>query len=217
MIKITQKIVQTLLVLGLMNGFSGLFSAESNADIKLGAAYSAGPKKTGFDMAVSYDLGIDKYFALGIQPGFHWLNYDVSTGVSSTLNGTISTNTLISQNVYSIPVLMNLIVRIPLQIGVTPYFAPGAGYGWTFMKASSSSQQYDGLVWQLMAGAAFSLGGNNEWGGEGSAFQIIVEFGYRGYEPTLHGANQQVIMSGAVAHIGARFSLGGGGSNTGWN
>ncbi|RME87880.1 MAG: hypothetical protein D6767_11130 [Candidatus Hydrogenedentota bacterium] len=190
-------------------GFVTLHAAESTFDIKAGASKAKAPDKWGFDAALSYNYGVDRFLALGLEPQFQWLNYDAVVGTTTDLNTGVTTNVVKKINVYSLPYLLSLRLRFPNESMIEPHLVVGAGYGWTW-SVGDTTTQYSGLAWQVVGGAAIALGGGGEWGST-SSIKILLEVGYRGYKPSKDSV--EIDMSGLMTRVGIRFSFGGGGSN----
>ncbi|MCP4137839.1 MAG: porin family protein [bacterium] len=207
-----KKFTTVLASLALLFMASSVFAfgaAESNIDLKAGIAYPASgdnsPGKVGFDSALSLNIGLDKYFALGVESGFGWLSWKNSVGTDPFSTVTLSQVT--TTNAYTVPALLNARVRFDQRdmYGIMPYIAVGAGYSWTFFSRDSGTRTFHGFTWQAMAGCAFRIG-------EDSNMEILAEAGYRGAAVTDSGS-YELDMSGLIAHVGVRFPLGGGDSS----
>jgi len=207
-----KKLSSLLVIITILISVSILNAAESNIDLKGGIAYPDAPNKVGFDSAVSFNLGLDKYFALGLETGFQWVKWEESNGTTQLGNLVLTQN--LNSNVYSVPLLLNARVRfaqLKEDYGMAPYLAAGAGYSWTFADLNGNSETFHGFTWQTMIGTSIQFA-------DDSNIELIVEAGYRGTDitSTISGTEYTLDMSGFVAHIGVRFPFGGEDDNSGF-
>lgn len=201
-----KKIITIVSSIMLLISASFIYAAESNFDIKAGISYPSGPEKVGLDSSISFNIGLDKFFALGIEGGFNWVSWEETSG--SIEYGPVPLTQTEKINAYSLPVLLNARLRYDIrdQYGILPFIAAGAGYSWTFFRMTDSNRDFSGFTWQVMGGIAFRLG-------EGSNMELLIEAGYRGAKVSDEN-DYELNMSGFVAHAGVRFPIfGGGGSD----
>lgn len=180
---------------------SSLFAYESSFNARIGTSYPKAAETLAFDSALSYHLGLDKYFALGLESGFNWVSWEVKQG--DAVVGNINASKTQNSNLYTVPAMANAIVRIDQgdMMPVMPYFVAGAGWAWTYYDHPDVDNWYNGFTWQSLAGVAFKLGPD-------SNMKVTAEIGYRGSK--VKDGDYTVDMSGIVAHVGVRFPIGGG-------
>ena len=180
---------------------TAIYAQDSNFTIKAGAAYPDAPDKVGFDSAAAFNLGVDKYFTLGVEAGFGWVKWK-ETGDSSQVGGA-TLNDVDKTNLYSLPLLATATVRLADMMdnyGIMPYLTGGAGYSWTWFRHDElENKKFHGFTWQVMGGAAFKLGSDSD-------LQFILEAGYRGAEVE-NSDNLELDMSGFAARAGVSFPL----------
>lgn len=212
-----KKIKALMIMIAFIMSVSGLNAAESNFDVKLGATGPKDAEQVGFDAAVSLNLGINDFFAIGLEPGLTWITWDKATGATQTTPGGGTADVVNTFNAFIIPTLVNARIRFPVYLSdqkSTFFIALGAGYTYasyqfkspeytdssdTLIPATSARDTFTGFTWQAMTGIAIAMGDN---------FSVIVEGGYRG-SPLKNDTSAKLDMSGWVAHVGARFSFGG--------
>ena len=185
-------------------------SAQSlNAGFGLGGFYPKAPDSIGFDSEVFVDVGINKFFALGLESGFGW----IKRGSGSKLEFDNTPVTLSnSVNFYSIPLLLTATLYIPVgeyENPLKPYISGGAGYSWTIWSQSGNTLSdkknttFHGFTWQAVIGIDYNLGSaaNN--------MSVFLEGGYRGtmLERKIHGQTYELDMSGAFIKAGLSFPI----------
>ena len=179
---------------------SALYAQESSIDVKLGAGYPDAPGKVGFDSAIAFNLGLDKYFNLGLEAGFSWIQWKDEDG---TLEFENMTGVQVEKaNLYSFPLLAIASIRfadVESSYGFTPFINGGAGYSWTRYNHPDIKDTFHGFTWQVSAGSVFSLG-------EGSALDVIIEIGYRG-AAVANSDDVELDMSGVFGRLGLSFPL----------
>lgn len=185
-----------------------------NFGAAIGAGYPKALETVTLDAALNLNFGINKFFALGVEGAFDWMSKDIAMGdkVSFGSSG-LPASTAYTENIYTIPVLANAIIMIPMgegdEAGVTPFVSIGAGYGWAFYRSDlSDAEEYNfkGIVWQAKGGALISLG-------EGSdGMKLLVEGGWRGttLKEEIKTVTVELKMDGAFARVGVVFALSGG-------
>jgi len=193
-----RKLLVTLAILA----FSvSAFAIDYTLDVKGGAQRPTDVKKTGFDSAAILNIGVDKYFTVGPEVGFGWINWEQKTGSVVIGNQTLTKNSEI--NLYSLPVLGVAKIRLADMMesyGFMPYITGGAGYSWTWYKLPSYTHRFGGFTWQAMGGVEVKLGSD-------SNLALLVEGGYRGAKVKHDGLTLK--MSGPVGRVGISFPLGG--------
>jgi len=196
-----KKLMSSIITVTFLIAATALYAQDSNVTIKGGASYPDAPDKVGFDSAVAFNLGVDKYFTLGVESGFGWIKWK-ETGNSSTIDG-VTFNDVNNTNLYSLPLLATATIRLADMMdtyGVMPYITGGAGYSWTWFRHDElENKTFRGFTWQVMAGAAFKLGSDSD-------LQFIIEAGYRG-APVQNSDNLELDMSGFAARAGVSFPL----------
>lgn len=212
------------IVTALTMSMGSLFAAESSIDMKvLGAGYVPEYEKTAYDMGLSYNMGIDRYFAIGLEPGFQWINYKEGTGQNITVGG-FTSEQKIERNAFVFPMLVNFRVRFPMggEWGGKPKFVPyfTVGAGWSYLDGTAKTPQSDGttneenfyangFTYQATVGMAYNLGSAME--GTSSDLAIVAELGYRGADLEVNNSNgYKFDASSGFVRIGIRYALGGG-------
>ncbi len=177
------------------------FAVDFSLDVKGGAQRPTDVKKTGFDSAADLNIGVDKYFTVGPEAGFGWINWEEKTGTVVLGNQTLSKNSQI--NLYSLPVLGVAKIRLADMMesyGFMPYIAGGAGYSWTWYKLPEKTYRFGGFTWEALGGVEIKLGAD-------SNLAFVLEGGYRGAKVKHTGLTLD--MSGPVGRAGISFPLGG--------
>lgn len=197
-----KKLIYSIIMMTLVAFSTTLFAQDSNITIKAGMAYPDAPDKVGFDSAIGFNYGIDRYFTLGLETGFGWVKWK-QKGTSQTISGVTLSN-VDKNNLYSLPLLATATVRLSDMMenyGVMPFATGGVGYSWTWFntKTENQSKTFHGFTWQAMGGAAIKLGYDSD-------IQFIIEAGYRGAEIE-NSKNFELNMSGFVARAGVSIPL----------
>ena len=195
-----KKIIFSIITMFFIASATALFAQDSNITVKAGAAYPDAPEKVGFDSAVAFNLGVDKYFTLGAETGFGWVKWKESG--NSTDLGNLNITSVEKTNLYSMPLLAVATLRLADMMenyGVMPYITGGAGYSWTWFRNPDAKETFHGFTWQVMGGAAFRLGSDSD-------LQFIVEAGYRA-AAIENSDNFELDMSGFVGRAGVSFPL----------
>lgn len=177
-----------------------LFAEDSNINFKVGAQWPDAPDKTGLDTAITLNLGVDKYFTIGVEGGFGWVKWE-DKGLS-TEYGPVTVTKVDKTNAYSFPLLAVATIRLAdmkEQYGFMPYVTGGAGYSWTRYDNPDFEDTFKGFTWQVMGGCAISLGSD-------SNMMFLLEAGWRGAEVE-NDDDYQLNMSGVIARAGVSFPL----------
>ncbi len=192
-----RKILATLAILI----FSvAVFAENSTLNIKGGVQYPDATEKAGFDSALTLNIGVDKYFTVGAETGFGWIQWKDET--SDIAVAKVSGVEVDKTNLYTLPLLGVATIRLADMMedyGFMPYVTGGVGYSWTWYRHPDFKDRFDGLTWQAMVGAEIKLGAD-------SRLSLIVEGGYRG-APVENSENVEIDMSGPVGRIGISFPL----------
>lgn len=179
---------------------TALFAIDSNLQVKGGAQFPDAPDKAGFDSAVTLNIGVDKYFTIGAETGFGWVQWkDKGEKISG---GPVTFTEVEKQNLYSLPLLAVVTVRfadLMESAGVMPYITAGAGYSWTWYDYQTDTETFRGFTWQVGGGLQFKLGAD-------SALSLVIEGGYKS-APVENSDNLELDMSGAYARAGISFPL----------
>ena len=195
-----KRIASAIIAVMILGFGSALFAQESSIDVKLGAGYPDAPGKVGFDAAVDFNLGLDKFFNLGIETGFSWIQWKDEGFAQQAYDLPLAQ--VEKANLYSIPVLAIASVRfanVKESYGFMPFISGGAGYSWTFYNHPEFNDTFHGFTWQASAGSVFALG-------EGSALNVIVEIGYKG-AAIQNSDDLELNMSGPFGRLGLSFPL----------
>ena len=192
-----RKIFLTLTVIAFS---TALFAQSTTMHIKGGVQYPTDPDKLGFDSALTFNLGLDKYFTLGVESGFGWLKWKNDGGSTSfsEFSGTI----VEKSNLYSLPLLAVATVRLADMMedyGFMPYATGGAGYSWTWFRNSEFKERFDGFTWQVVGGLEIKLGTD-------SNLAFIIEGGYRS-AAVENSNNVEADMSGFIGRVGISIPL----------
>lgn len=198
-----KKLISSIITVTFIVAATALYAQDSNITIKGGASYPDAPDKVGFDSAVAFNLGVDKYFTLGAESGFGWINWKQSGDDVQNLGGSGASITKVEKtNLYSVPLLATATIRLADMMensGVMPYITGGAGYSWTWYRHPEYKETFHGFTWQVMAGAAFRLGSDSD-------LQFVIEAGYRG-AAVENADSYELDMSGFAARAGVSFPL----------
>lgn len=196
-----KKIISSIIMVLFVAFSTSLFAQDSNITVKAGIAYPDAPDKIGFDSAVGFNYGVDKYFTLGLETGFGWVKWK-EKGASSKI-GSVTIDNVDKTNLYTLPLLATGTVRLADMMenyGVMPFVTGGVGYSWTWFDISGlSSKTFHGFTWQVMGGVAIKLGSDSD-------IQFIAEAGYRGAEVE-NSKNYELNMSGFIGRAGVSFPL----------
>jgi hypothetical protein len=202
-----KKFTTLLAALTIIFSVSYLSAAETTLDIKTGIGIPKAASKVGSDTEILLNIGLDKYFTLGLMGGFNWV--DMSKSTASGGGSGIAISTVEANNAYTVPVMAVFQIRfasVQEEYGFMPYVLGGAGYAWMFhsytLGTTAKSDIYKGFAWEALGGVAFKLA-------DDSALSLFVEAGYRGDSLTNKGTSGTADMSGFIAHAGVRISLGG--------
>jgi outer membrane protein W len=195
-----KKLMSSIITIAFIVAATAIYAQDSNFTVKAGAAYPDAPDKVGFDSAAAFNLGVDKYFTLGVESGFGWVKWKESG--NSTDLGNLNVTSVEKTNLYSVPLLATATVRLADMMenyGVMPYITGGAGYSWTWFRHPDFKETFHGFTWQVMGGAAFKLGSDSD-------LQFVLEAGYRG--AAIENADSfELDMSGFAARAGVSFPL----------
>ncbi len=196
------KNIVTAIVTAMLLAFStALFAQASSIDLKVGAGYPKAPEKVGFDSAIDINLGLDKYFNLGLEAGFGWIQWK-DNDFAQQVAGPVTLTKVEKANLYSFPLLAVASIRfadVESDYGFLPFLSGGAGYSWTYFDHPEFSDTFGGFTWQVSAGTVFSPG-------EGSNMNVILEIGYRG-AAIEDEDSYELDMSGVFGRIGVSFPL----------
>ncbi|MBV6492022.1 MAG: hypothetical protein LDLANPLL_00011 [Turneriella sp.] len=181
-------------------------------EIKAGVgSVKAASDRAGFDAGIGYSIGIERFFAIVPEVNFNWLNFDGSLGSGSAGQSGLSGGSTPSSSFYTLPVLLNARILIPMGGDETPVVQPiitaGAGYGWSHYSYSyagnSSKTDLSGFMYQASLGMLINLGMISE--GSASSTSILVEAGYRGGTLAYSGTNYD--WSGYVVRAGVNLGF----------
>lgn len=195
-----KKLMYSIITMAFIVAATALYAQDSNFTVKAGASYPDAPDKVGFDSAAAFNLGVDKYFTLGVESGFGWVKWKESG--NSTDLGNLNITSVEKTNLYSVPLLATATVRLADMMenyGVMPYITGGAGYSWTWFRHPDIKETFHGFTWQVMGGAAFRLGSDSD-------LQFVLEAGYRG-AAIENSDSFELDMSGFAARAGVSFPL----------
>jgi hypothetical protein len=177
-----------------------VFAIGSTLNVKGGIQYPEATEKAGFDSAVTLNYGVDKYFTIGAETGFGWIQWKDET--SDIAIAKVSGVEVDKTNLYTLPLLGVATIRLADMMenyGFMPYVAGGIGYSWTWYRHPDFKDRFDGLTWQALAGVEIKLGSD-------SNLSLVVEAGYRG-APVENSDNVEIDMSGPIGRIGISFPL----------
>ena len=195
------KHIVSAIVTAMLLAFStAVFAQTSTIDLKVGAGYPDAPSKVGLDSAIAINFGLDKYFNLGVEGGFDWIQWEDND--FATKIGPLGLTKVEKANLYSFPLLAVAQIRfadVESDYGFLPFLAGGAGYSWTVYNHPEFSDTFSGFTWQVSAGTVFSPG-------EGSIMKVMLEIGYRGASIE-NEDSYQLDMSGVFGRIGVSFPL----------
>ena len=183
---------------------TALFAQTASLDVKGGIQYPKDPDKLGFDSALTFNLGLDKYFTAGVESGFGWLKWKDKEGKVGlgNVSGGIGAAKVETSNLYSLPLLVVGTVRLAdmrEDYGIMPYITGGAGYSWTWFRDPDYKTKFDGFTWQAVGGVEIKLGSD-------SNLAFIIEGGYRG--AALENKDKyELDMSGFIARVGVSIPL----------
>lgn len=176
------------------------FAVDSTLEVKGGVQYPMDLEKVGFDSAVTLNIGVDKYFTVGAETGFGWLNWEEKVGAS--VLGNLPLTEKSQTNLYTLPLLAVARIRLADMMqsyGFMPFLTGGAGYAWTWYTLPENTYRFSGFTWQALVGAEIKLGSE-------SNLSLVVEAGYRGSKLT-NVDDKELNMSGYVGRVGISFPL----------
>lgn len=179
--------------------------------------------KAGFDAAIAYSLKLERFFAFVPELNFNWINFDqcLHNPCQQAQIGGLTGNVTVTRNHFTLPILLNARILIPMGSedtpAVQPYVTIGAGYAWSFFKAetpaytqgsvtvpaTTTNDSAAGFMYQAMLGLSFNLGMLTE--GSASTTSLLLEAGYRGGQVEKSGVKFD--MSGYVVRVGAAFNF----------
>lgn len=186
--------------------------AANGIEGKIGlGSVKAASNKAGFDAGLAYALRLEKFFAIVPEINFNWISYDNSLGGAGATGLTGATASTPSTNFYTIPILVNGRLYIPMGADETPVFQPyvtvGAGYGYSSFSTTgggvNASGSLGGFMYQFGIGGALNMGMIAD--GSPSATSLILEAGYRGGSLTYSGTGYD--WGGYVVRAGVSFSM----------
>jgi len=193
-------IKRILIVLSILIFSVAVYAEKSTLHVKAGVQYPDDPDKTGFDSAATLNIGVDKYFTLGVESGFGWVQWkDKGEKVPG---GEVTFTETETTNLYSLPLLGVATIRLADMMenyGFMPYITGGAGYSWTWYRSSYLKERFDGFTWQVVGGVEIKLGSD-------SNLAVLLEGGYR-YAPVENSDNLELDMSGFIGRAGISFPL----------
>lgn len=163
------------------------FAASGGLEVKAGAASVKGSgDKIGFDAGVAYAIRLDRFFAIVPEVNFNWLSYTGASGAFGS--GGFTGPSAPSTNVYTLPMMLNGRLYIPMGGDDTPIFQPfvsvGAGYGISSYVQSSTptssanTATASGFMYQVAVGGLLNMGMIAD--GSASSTNVLLEVGYRG-------------------------------------
>ena len=179
---------------------TALFAQSTTVHVKGGMQYPSDPDKAGFDSAVTFNFGLDKYFTGGFETGFGWMKWKTKDGDWSIDDprGKLVEKT----NIYSLPLLAVATVRLGDMMetyGFMPYITGGAGYSWTWFRHPELKTKFHGFTWQAVGGVEIRFGADSE-------LAFVIEAGYRG--AALENADKwELDMSGFIARVGVSVPI----------
>jgi hypothetical protein len=121
----------------------------------------------GFSLGGSVGTQFDEVVELGIGTDIFWRNYRKTSVVAQTISGgivTSTTTTLVQYNTVIVPIMLELMVKIPVIPKFSVFGHGGLGYEFLFNKERnyasgvSDTRFYSGWTWQAGAGVMFKLG-----------------------------------------------------------
>jgi hypothetical protein len=169
---------------------------------------------SGFSLGGSVGTQFDEVVELGVGTDIFWRNYRKTSVVAQTVSGglvTSTTTTLVEYSTVVVPLMLELMVKIPVFPGGKVFGHGGLGYEFLFNRERnyasgvSDNRFYSGFTWLLGSGLMFKLG---------SESAVFVE-GFYDHGKPKHDlkdpiqflpAFEEVNLSGFGARIG--FSLG---------
>lgn len=196
-----KNIIYYIVILLIASSIKAYAMSDSSFDIKLGISYpnigTNSPDVVALDSAFAFNLGLDKYFALGLEAGLNWVEWKYYHSEDSRhINGKQLTDAL------TVPMLLNAIVFFDLRDSykIMPYLTAGVGYSLSFYLSPGKDLMYGGFTWQTLAGTAIRPV-------KDYFVELIIEVGYRGISMSSREF-YHMDMSGLIARAGVRFSLG---------
>lgn len=204
------KKLRLISVFALASIFSLPAFAANSIEGKIGlGSVKAASNKAGFDAGLAYALRLERFFAIVPEVSFNWLSYDQPLGGIGS--GGLTTAASPTTNFYTIPILLNGRLYIPMGSDETPVFQPyitvGAGYGYASYNNTtngvSTSASLGGFMYQVGVGGALNMGMIAE--GSASATSLIIEAGYRGGSLSYSGTGYD--WGGYVVRAGVAFSM----------
>ncbi len=181
-----------------------VFAINSTLDVKGGIQYPTDLEKVGFDSAATLNIGVDKYFTVGLESGFGWIQWKDKAGDVGLGNVTLTEAT--TNNLYTLPILAVAKVRLADVMessGFMPYISGGIGYSWTWYNLPEDTYLFSGLTWQGLVGVELKLGAD-------SNVSFVIEGGYKGANLTNSkdfSKDVELKMSGYVARVGVSFPI----------
>jgi len=189
-----------LLTVSILMFSMSVFAVNSTIDIKGGVQIPDAPDKAGFDSAITLNIGLDKYFTLGVESGFGWVKWkDENANLAA---GNIVLTKVEKTNAYTLPLLAVATVRLADMMdsyGFMPYVTGGAGYSWTWYRHPEFKDNFHGFTWEVMGGLKLKLGTD-------SNLSFIAEGGYRN-AAVENSENYELDMSGFIGRAGISFPL----------
>lgn len=189
-----------LITLSILIFSVNVFAINSTLDVKGGIQYPDAPDKTGFDSAITLNIGLDKYFTLGAETGFGWVKWKDENGKYS--DGNVVLTQVDKTNAYSLPLLGVATIRLADMMdsyGIMPYVTGGAGYSWTWYRRPDLKDNFHGFTWEVMGGFKIKLGSD-------SNLSLIAEGGYRS-AAIENSESYELDMSGPVGRVGISFPI----------
>jgi len=147
-------------------GDNWYLSADSGLAIQQDVTDTGGKVK--FDDGVRGGLAVGYNFcdslAVEFETGVIW------NSINSINGDSLSSFSGAHADIYEIPMLVNVIYKIPTHVGLTPYFGVGAGGAATLLKSSNMPLPFPNnttdftFAFQGTAGLKYALGKNMELG-----------------------------------------------------
>jgi len=184
-------------------------ASAQNVDVGfgLGGSYPKAPDTVSFDSKLFVNVGINKFFAVGLETGFGWIKR--SAGDDMNFNGA-TIQAVSSTNFYSFPILLTATVFFPVgdyESPLKPYVSGGAGYSVTNYAPSGNNYFFHGFTWQAAIGLNYNLGS------EANNMSVFIEGGYRGtmlerdMDLGAGSVTAELDMSGPFVKAGVSFPI----------
>jgi len=167
-------------------------------DLKAGVMHPTSPNKFGLDTAVAFNYDLNKYFLVGAETGWGWVNWRGLGRANDYTNPHDMRPDLYpsrAANLYYIPILATATAHVEFT-EVIPYLSGGLGYAWALYRGDYKDT-YSKYTWQLLGGLKWKFQART---------LLITEMGFR--SAATKSGRDVLDMTGWMGRVGICIPFG---------